>query len=60
MVPTTWRNIGPRSDPGSLGSWTLAPRRVWQTANPPVSAVVVIQMSMPNLLMSLVQSSCAR
>ena len=33
-----------------MGSWILAPRRVWQTANPPVSAEVVIQMSMPNLL----------
>ena len=49
IVPTTWRNIGPRSEPGSFGSWTLAPRRAWQTANPPVSADVVIQMSIPNL-----------
>ena len=57
IVPTTWRNIGPRSAPGSLGSWTFAPSRVWQTANPPVSADVVIQMSMPNLLTSSVQSS---
>ncbi len=48
-VPTTWLNIGPRSAPGSLGSWTLAPSRVWHTAKPPVMAVVVIQMSMPNL-----------
>ena len=52
IVPTTWRNIGPRSAPGSLGSWILAPSRVWQTAKPPVSAEVVIQMSMPNRLMS--------
>ena len=60
IVPTTWRNIGPRSAPGSFGSWTFAPRRAWQTANPPVRALVVIQMSMPNLLMSGVQSSSER
>ncbi len=60
IVPTTWRNIGPRSEPGSLGSWTFAPRRAWQTAKPPVSADVVIQMSIPNLLMSSVQSSSSR
>ena len=52
---TTWRNIGPRSAPGSFGSWTFAPRRAWQTANPPVSASVVIQMSMPNFETSGVQ-----
>ena len=51
-MPTTWRNIGPRSEPGSFGSWIFAPSRVWQTAKPPVSAEVVIQMSMPNLLTS--------
>ena len=51
-VPTTWLNIGPRSAPGSFGSCTLAPRRVWQTAKPPVMAVVVIQISIPNLLTS--------
>ena len=60
IVPTTWRNIGPRSEPGSFGSWTFAPSRAWQTAKPPVSADVVIQMSMPNLLMSSVQSSSSR
>ena len=60
IVPTTWRNIGPRSAPGSLGSWTFAPRRAWQTAKPPASADVVIQMSIPNLLMSSVQSSSSR
>ncbi len=59
-MPTTWRNIGPRSDPGSFGSCTFAPSRAWQTAKPPVSADVVIQMSMPNLLMSSVQSSSSR
>ena len=57
IVPTTWRNIGPRSDPGSFGSWILAPSRVWQTANPAVSADVVIQMSIPKRLISGVQSS---
>ena len=36
-----------------MGSWILAPSRVWQTANPPASAEVVIQMSMPNLLTSV-------
>ena len=59
-VPTTWRNIGPRSEPGSLGSWILAPSRVWQTANPPVRAVVVIQMSMPKRDTSGVQLSCVQ
>jgi hypothetical protein len=44
----------------SLGSWIFAPSRVWHTAKPPVSADVVIQMSMPNLLMSGVQSSSSR
>ena len=48
LVVTTWRNIGPRSAPGSFGSWTLAPSRAWQTAKPPERASVVIQMSMPN------------
>ena len=50
----------PESDPGSFGSWTFAPSRVWHTTNPAVSADVVIQMSMPNLLMSSVQSSSSR
>jgi hypothetical protein len=43
-----------------LWSWTFAPWRAWQTANPPVRAEVVIQMSIPNLLMSADQSSSVR
>jgi hypothetical protein len=43
-----------------LGVVDLGPEPVWQTANPPVSADVVIQMSMPNLLTSSVQSSSVR
>src|SRR5205814_5091641 len=33
-VPTTWVNIGPRSAPGSFGSWIFAPRNACATRTP--------------------------
>ena len=58
--PTTWKSIALRSAPGSLGSWILAPRKDWATVKPLAMVSVVIQMSMPNLAISVSQTSLVR
>lgn len=61
MVPTTWLNMGPRSEPGSLGLWILGrPMKAWQMGMLLFMARVVIQMSMPKWLTDSVQVGLAR
>ena len=56
IVPTTCVNIGPRSAPGSFGSWIFAPRNACATFAPRTSAVVVMKMSMPKRATSVSQT----
>jgi len=59
-VPRTCTSMAARSAPGSFGSCSFAPRNAWQIRKPPQIAVVVIQMSMPNLATSVSQTGRVR